>query len=495
MIEALQNAYNDEKKIPKNSGSTFIHWIAASGHIEILEDVLDSCHLHAYENIVFYKDNSGKTALNCALEAGHIEIAQKLLVAGLPLTYAGSMFLDEESRRFVLKWLNSAIVNENFDYYLKSLDDFSKADLYDVNKKAYSGLLHWAAASGYIEIVGEIIKRFTENGIPLHQKNRAKKTPVDFAKENDHHAIVELLINATEPRCFTRIPSLKRKLLEEIRQKVLTHEVSVSEVVSNYPVEVVKFLEEIKPNCLLKRALDRKFHVEEGKSPLMMMCEQNEVELVRRLIPFLTVQDLILQNRETLDSALHMACRAGAIEIVKVLMERLSLQIKNRSGLTPILCADFSKRKALVDIDKSGIFLESLHSKVIKKIRKIAKELASSYSEAGPGLWSALPEAKSAREFYSKMEAAWKSSDTYMKMIILLKEQLSLISESKEDDFNIRLLSAIKNNAVLCAALCLEKKDLETDFECFRSLVLERFAILSSMYLGVSDHNQSLFNK
>lgn len=427
------------------SGGGFLHWASGMGHSEILDDIIESLYAHNAQSWMFYPDDYGNTALTCALLAGHEGIAKRLVLEELhQVALGGCMWLpNKRDRVYLLSFLNSEEINANFEAYQVSLKEFFQS-----TRGLGSSLLHWTAFSGHTKIIPDIIKCFRTHGIPLHHLNRDEQTPLDLARSSDHKKIVEILESTEEveiQKVRPKIPDLSVKLLREYQRQVLAGEKTVAELEEIMPPDLMAKLKELKPNVSMIELLNPRLYQEEGKTPFMVLCEQNRVDLVQRLLPFLTTSDIEMQDFKEGNTAFHLACAAGALDVLSFLSQKYPYTFgggkKNNLGLTPILCVGPSERKRIIEQDTSKQFLNSLTWELEMVLGRIMR------------FWGILP-----------LNFNQPSVHGFIRVAI---EQLK-----KPLEDNSHFLQAINDNVVLRAALGLSRQDFAVQ-EDYRVLVLD----------------------
>jgi ankyrin repeat protein len=141
--------------------------------------------LMAMQGMRDYRDKQGHNALVIASRLGHMRIAKYLVdVQHMdPLTAA-----DDGS--IAAHW---AVINGN--------DELARwfVEVAGVNPQLCddqgNNMLHYAACCGRLEIARWLVK---ENGLDIHQKNKLKKDPVDWAKSKRQYRISQFFLEFLE---------------------------------------------------------------------------------------------------------------------------------------------------------------------------------------------------------------------------------------------------------------------------------------------------------
>lgn len=461
--------YNERVgEIVWGSGGGFLHWVAAMGHSEILGDVIESFYAHNSPSRMFCPDEYGNTPLTCALLGGYKDIAKRLVVEELrQVSLKGRMWLNNEKDQvYLLNFLDSKEIKANFKTYQTSLNEFFRSA-----RARGASLLHWAAFSGHAEIIPCIIECFRTHGIPLHHANMDKQTPLDLAREENHEEIVQILESTKKVKIqkFEHVPDLRTKLLREYQKKILDGKMTIAEFKKITLPDMLGKLEELKPHVSMMELLNPRFYEQEGKTPLMVLCEQNRVDLVERLLPFLTNNEIGERDLEGGNTALHLACTAGALDIILFFQKHrptLLRYTKNNSGLIPILCVGLPERKIIFKKDTSGTFLDTFIKELESNFRTLLRREQEVAFQNNMGLFgiSALNVSK----------LPLRSIDYSVKIDALISLLIELLE--KDPVKNAPLLYEINNNAALRAALNLSQKNLANDSARadYCSLVLRR---------------------
>ncbi len=464
MADENETRLTDTMRPDKNKGSGFLHWMSSSGHDELLDDMIESLIAHDSLWVLIVPDRSDKTPLFHAIEKNHHLIAQRLIIEQLKLDF----HFHKNDRAYLLKWIDSTEINDNAQFYLDSLNKFIDEDTIEIEgkrKPARSTLLHWAVQCGHTKILPDIIRCFELHGIDIHKKNKANLSAADLATQLDDLNSAEALNNSHNTSNRNRVPTLKKLCLHAHNQVLIKDETTFASFKDRgIPVEVLEKMD-LKPNFRLVRVLNREFHEQEGKTPLIVMCERNELTLAQNLIPYLTPVDLVMAAEDG-NTALHIACRSSSSEIIDLLMTKCSslLTTKNNLGLIPILCANRERRLAIIEHDNSGEVFKSLFYEVEDNIAKIVDAETQQYLSRNSGFFSGFSSyTRQASELSQKIKA--NRSSRYRApspiAITLFCNHLENPGTLERGYLNFHLLQTINSNIVLKTALDLPDANFE----------------------------------
>ena len=276
-------------------GRTPLRAAAWSGHAALARELLDK---GANPN---REDNLGRTALIAAAYQGHDEIVQYLVERGALVNHADNEGRTALSVAGLCKAKTSRLVA---DALLKARADVDAEDRNDMTP------LSVAAYEGNIRVAEALL----EAGANPNHVDQTGKTPLLATTANGHAGLVKLLLFWS--------PRLEQE--DENGRSLLTL------AASSGNVDVVDTLIDIGLNV---NHADR-----QGWTPLVhAVCARHE-RVVRRL-----VEHGVETNRRDVDGlgVLHVACQAGSVECVDVLVRSGSVDVNvvNRDGVTALRLA------------------------------------------------------------------------------------------------------------------------------------------------------------
>ncbi|KAJ0102911.1 hypothetical protein Patl1_06231 [Pistacia atlantica] len=184
--------------------------------------------------------------------------------------------------------------------------------------------LFTAADKGHIEVVKELLKYSTKEG--LTRKNKSNFDPLHIAVIQGHHAIVQVLLDHDPSLSRTFGPSNATPLISAATRG---HAAVVNELLS-------------KDSSLLEIARSN------GKNALHLAARPGHVEIVRALLN----KDAQLARRTDKkgQTALHMAVKGQSCEVVKLLLEADAaiVMLPDKFGNTALHVATRKKRAEIV---------------------------------------------------------------------------------------------------------------------------------------------------
>ncbi len=369
-----------------------LHWAANCGHVEIIEDIVDSFIEHGYgKNLFVYNKADGYTPLGCAVfkiqelgreleklaedHEGRTElseklelyknIANKLVVAGLRLGKKGFRFskLKPSELSWILQWLDSETtskaLNAQFKKYLQNLTEPTRAAVLEfldpkflsgTNFAAFQGeltayflqeghdksdLLHWVVEANHPELMSGILKSFCNHEIPVHCTDAGDQSALALARQlGEREWMVAALESIPRAIVYHQVPSLVEMCMLKVRQKAIN-----SDGNSELSDAQLKQLEDVKPNFRFVPFLDRRYYSDPNRTLLMSLCAKNETDRLCTLLPLLTIEDFGTVDLKD-NTVFHLVCLQQQPELLSILLNRCHSWAKNKQGETPlhILC-------------------------------------------------------------------------------------------------------------------------------------------------------------
>lgn len=184
--------------------------------------------------------------------------------------------------------------------------------------------LFTAADKGHIEVVNELLKYSTKEG--LTRKNRSGFDPLHIAAVQGHHAIVQVLLDHDPSLSQTTGPSNATPLVSAATRG---HTAVVNELLS-------------KDGGLLEISRSN------GKNALHFAARQGHVDVVKALLS--KDPQLARRTDKKGQTALHMAVKGQSCEVVKLLLEADAaiVMLPDRFGNTALHVATRKKRTEIV---------------------------------------------------------------------------------------------------------------------------------------------------
>ncbi|KAH9767917.1 hypothetical protein WN944_018352 [Citrus x changshan-huyou] len=184
--------------------------------------------------------------------------------------------------------------------------------------------LFTAADKGHIEVVNELLKYSTKEG--LTRKNRSGFDPLHIAAVQGHHAIVQVLLDHDPSLSQTTGPSNATPLVSAATRG---HTAVVNELLS-------------KDGGLLEISRSN------GKNALHFAARQGHVDVVKALLS--KDPQLARRTDKKGQTALHMAVKGQSCEVVKLLLEADAaiVMLPDKFGNTALHVATRKKRTEIV---------------------------------------------------------------------------------------------------------------------------------------------------
>ena len=323
--------------IRDNSGNTPLHLACKDGYIEIVQYLLSRPEINV--NIM---NNSNNTPLHIAIEYKHFEIAKYLIeFKDIELDYQnsnGNTPLHLAVKYNNVEFVKILVLEKRCNVNLQNYIDFK-----------YPGdtPLHIACQYGFIEIIK--ILAFVKD-IDFNRKcHRFISRPLDIAVSYRHKNIVKFLF----PLSKYREDTLYYAILE------------YSSSNSFQPRYTTKYdnMYHIIIYLLSKRTFDfsKKF---DGRNTLLhLMCKgystcffknENERNKYNKIIKYLASSENINLQDENGQTALHIACKYGILDIFKILMsfDNIDINLENNEGFNCLhyACNQYNVKPDILDM-------------------------------------------------------------------------------------------------------------------------------------------------
>ncbi|PTB48812.1 hypothetical protein M431DRAFT_10504 [Trichoderma harzianum CBS 226.95] len=366
---------NDEEMTP-------LHMAAAGGSMDVISHLLGKCTIEheptnvGVLNLLDKQDNKGRTPLIMAASMGHEEATKLLLQSGANIS------MQDDTKKTALHY--GALKS------LVAVEDFISSDLLSVHDKDGRTALHIAASSrnsGMTSKIVDVLKKEFRFEEAINCRDRTKKTPLQYAAEQGHTAIVKEFLShqdcvdtknynsAAELAAAGGHLSTVRLFMSKSKGKISSQLLVVASEVGN--LEIVLYLltemhvdpsiqwEGRLPICqaavgghlgvvyafLLrekgfveqKYAIRQKYGIgqEDGiwqkdgkeKTALHYACDGGVHEMVKILLLYHAVIDARDCNGET---PLHIAARKGRINVINLLLEfKANIHLRSKKEETP----------------------------------------------------------------------------------------------------------------------------------------------------------------
>ncbi|KAJ5588159.1 hypothetical protein N7537_010837 [Penicillium hordei] len=260
-----------------------------------------------------YQDSQGRTALGLAINTGNAHIVELVLRSGGSLWNGTDVYnnpLFNAVQRYSLVWVVRIMMNNDWDMK------------YDLNKTDIAHgktILHWAAESGAVDLVDELLTA----GVDFTLQDVYGETPLHYAAENDHIEIVQRLVQAGADVHATDFKRSNYRTPFDCANN------------NGYSL-VARFL----ASCMGIEYGPNKTDVAYGKTKLHWAAESGAVDLVDELLTAgvdFTLQDVYGET------PLHYAAENGHLEIVQRLVQAgadvHATDFECRDHRTPLDCA------------------------------------------------------------------------------------------------------------------------------------------------------------
>ena len=345
-----RNGIHDPKEATDLEGSTPLH-VAASKGRRVLVEILraEGANLEAL-------DKQGRTPLHSAVMNGHLNVCV-CLVAEL-----ASINAPDADQMTPLHWAAKNCHLRIVDFLLAKGAD---RKIFDCN--GYLPL-HYAVDSGEVEAINTL---YTEKK-DLQTRTRSGETPLHMACLKNRFSVVRALIElGVDVNHWTDSPSTRsssRSLFPKSRRGNLpSTPLHYACLAGHYDSAAI----------LLKNGAWANAPQDDGKTPLMMAAESENVQLVALLLEYdAKVNAVTAGNCLT---ALHLSCRKGDLETTKLLVKHganISARTGGTYGLTPIEYAQHGSNKE-VGLAKERAVFDYMSSEIAERIIKTRASSAS----------------------------------------------------------------------------------------------------------------------
>lgn len=323
--------------IRDNSGNTPLHLACKDSYIEIVQYLLSRPKID-----INSMNNSNNAPLHIAIEYKHFEIVKYLIeFKDIELNYQNSNGNTP---------LHLAVKCNNLEFVkILVLEKRCNINLQNYIDSKYPGdtPLHIACQYGFIEII-KILAVVKDIDFNL-ECYRFISRPLDIAVSNGHKNIVKFLFPLNEYREDT----LYYAILEYSSSNSL--QTRYTKKHDNMYDIILYLLSKRKYN------FSKKF---DGRNTLLhMMCKgypncffknENERNKYNKIIKYLAFPENINLQDKNSETALHIACKYGALDIFKILMsfDNIDVNLKNNEGFNCLYyaCNQYNIKPDIIDM-------------------------------------------------------------------------------------------------------------------------------------------------
>ncbi|CAG2210990.1 unnamed protein product [Mytilus edulis] len=332
--EVLLEHHADVNRCTASHSWSALHFAADDGNIDLIKLLV------RYKAIVNSQKMNGMTPLYIACNSGHFNAVQLLI----------------ENKADVNKCENEGWSPIHIACYdgLYDIAEILIINSADVNKDNNTGEtpLHYACDGNHINIV----KLLLQHGSDIDKGNGNEETPLHRTCQAGYVDIVKLLCEhgaSTNQRsrdgftplhCFCN-RDYDKKFDQTITKSAFLHNVNESGDMHLIPAEnsdkdIIKHL--------IKHGADTNSATDNGKTPIILACQRENLEVVKMLLRF-DVDATKYDNNGF--SPLHIASSEGNVDIVNSLLKHgVAIDHCNVNGDTPLNLACFHGNKNIVEI-------------------------------------------------------------------------------------------------------------------------------------------------
>ncbi|XP_002931656.2 ankyrin-3 [Xenopus tropicalis] len=324
-LSILRNILRDTDINAVNpSGETLLHIAAASGHVAVIEYLINKGAK------IDCKDIKHRTPLHRAAENGHGEAVKVLLRAG-----AFIYSLDDDS----LTPLHLAAENNHQNVVKILLQEEGR------QYKNRHNFIHMAATQGNNKLMQLLLK----NKAPVDAVDEKSQTALLYAVSGGHLKTVKMLLEAgasidssiIDAAFATNNERIFGLLLEY--SKGLSPDTMVSAVFKAVPLNLYGII-----NALIDKGTNINATNDIQYTPLLLAAELGKTESAQALIEKGAQLDVRTPNMST---ALHLAVQGGDASITKLLIRKgININIAGPGDQTPLHVAAFHNKQELADI-------------------------------------------------------------------------------------------------------------------------------------------------
>jgi ankyrin repeat protein len=321
-----------------NSGNTPLHLACKDECIGIVQYLLTIPKID-----INSMNNSNNTPLHIAIEYKHFEIAKYLIeFKDIELNYQNSN--GNTPLHLVVKCNNLEIVK------ILVLEKKCNVNLQNYINFKYPGYtpLHIACQYGFIEIV-KILVSVKDIDFNL-ESHRFISRPLDIAISNGHKNIVKFLF----PHSENREENLYFAILEYSSSNSLQKR--YTKKYNNNMYDIILYL-------LSKRKYNFSKKFDGSNTLLHMICKgypkysfknQDERNQYNKIIKYLAFPENINIQDENGETALHIVCKYGILDIFKILISfnNIDFNLKNNEGFNCLhyACSQYNVKPDIIDM-------------------------------------------------------------------------------------------------------------------------------------------------
>lgn len=337
LVKLLLEDSSIDINIRDNSGNTPLHLACKDSYIEIVQYLLSRPKID-----INNMNNSNNTPLHIAIEYKHFEIAKYLIeFKDIELNYQnsnGNTPLHLAVKYNNVEFVKILVLEKRCNVNLQNYIDFK-----------YPGdtPLHIACQYGFIEII-KILASVKDIDFNL-ECHRFISRPLDIAVSNRHKNIVKFLFPLSKYREDT------------LYYAILEYSSSIS-VQTRYTTKYDNMYH-IIIYLLSKRTFNFSKKIDGRNTLLHMMCKgypncffknNDEKNQYNKIIKYLASSENINLQDENGQTALHIACKYGILDIFKILMsfDNIDINLKNNEGFNCLYyaCNQYNVKPDIIDM-------------------------------------------------------------------------------------------------------------------------------------------------
>ncbi|XP_059094121.1 ankyrin-1-like [Tigriopus californicus] len=302
-----------------NTKESVLHYIAAAGNADILEELLKHMHAGQIQLAVNQQTATGWSPLCMSSAKGHINVTHLLLENNARVDV-----FDHEGKSSL--HLAAEVGSTDCCQLLVRKNAF-------VNSRTKNGwtAIHFGALKGHIDLVKVMVKKYDATVDAVTMK---KQTPLHLAALSGKLEMCRLLLDL----------DASMDSADEMGQKPI-HMAATSD-----KPEVILLFLKARPSLVSSATKD-------GSTCAHIAAKRGSALVIKELMKFDKSVVLSSKNKITDSAPIHIASEGGHREVVKILLQAgAAVDEENKSGFTPVhIAAKFGHTELIEEFAENGV--------------------------------------------------------------------------------------------------------------------------------------------